>query len=137
MKKTYKAVLPRLHDIMTDIDRFSKAHGIAGKWQYRLRLVAEELIVNIIHYAYPDTEGNVYMELGMQDNTMVKMVIINTGIKFNPLESAAPDISAPIDRRQPGGLGIMMAQTLASRINYQFRDKKNIITVFMEIAPDE
>ena len=137
MKSTYKAVLPQLKAIMADMDKFSAAHKIAGKWQHRLRLVAEELIVNIIHYAYPDTEGNVYLELDMQDNTRIKMVIINTGIRFNPLEAALPDTNAPLDERQPGGLGIMMAHSLASRIDYQFHDQKNIITVFMEIKPDE
>ena len=50
-------------------------------------------------------------------------------LSFNPLRHADPDISADIDHRGIGGLGILMVKKMMDDVSYEYADGRNILTV--------
>lgn len=101
----------------------------------RIVLASEEAVVNVIHYAYPDTEGDVEIQVRELDGDAgIEIVVRDRGIAFNPLERDAPDITAPVEDRPIGGLGIFMVQQIMDSVRYERRGDENILTMAKRLA---
>jgi len=104
--------------------------GIDKKTIYQLRLACEEVIVNVINYAYPNHQGNVTISYELsEDKCDLVILISDSGVPFNPLEKAEPDINLPIEERQIGGLGIFMVRNIMDTVEYIRQDGSNILTL--------
>jgi anti-sigma regulatory factor (Ser/Thr protein kinase) len=107
-----------------------KQAGIDKKILYQLRLACEEVVVNVINYAYPDDGGSMKVSYNFQHETgELEVIISDSGIPFNPLERDDPDISIPMEDRQIGGLGIFMVRTVMDSLEYAREDGRNILTM--------
>ena len=85
-------------------------------------LVAEELLVNVFSYAYPEGfEGEAAVSLDVvnfdgEDKLVFK--VIDWGAPFNPFEEApVPDLTLDIDSRPVGGLGIFLIKQVSEKQN--------------------
>ena len=94
----------------------------------KLRLISEEIIVNAINYAYPDTRGSILIEGEAFYDEKLVVTIKNSGIPFNPLEKESPDTTLPLEERTVGGLGIFLAIKMADTIEYRYENGENILS---------
>jgi anti-sigma regulatory factor (Ser/Thr protein kinase) len=106
--------------------------GLADDTVSELELVLEEVLVNIISYAY-DAEGvgTVHVSATV-DDARVSLEFRDRGAAFNPLEKAEPDLDADIHDRPIGGLGIFLVNQLSTSVGYERRNGENILTVVRE-----
>ena len=99
---------------------------------YKIDLAAEEIFVNIAHYAYkdklPEEGGSVRLNCSMENDTLT-MIFKDTGIPFNPLAKADPDITLSAEERKIGGLGIFLTKKYMDSIDYKYEDGANILTM--------
>ena len=51
------------------------------------------------------------------------------GVEYNPLEKKDPDIKLDVNDREVGGPGIHMVKKIMDRVEYVYKDKKNILTL--------
>lgn len=60
-----------------------------------------------------------------------QMVIhfIDFGTPYNPLQKEDPDITLSAERRQIGGLGILMVKKIMDHLSYRYVGRKNILTL--------
>ena len=99
----------------------------------RLQLAVEEAVVNVIDYAYPiGTDGEISVKM-MSDGSIIKFVITDSGIAFDPtlIDKVDPTLSA--EERQVGGLGIHLVRGLMDTINYEREEGKNILTLIKKL----
>jgi sigma-B regulation protein RsbU (phosphoserine phosphatase) len=95
----------------------------------QLRLAVEEAVVNVIDYAYPvGIEGDVTIKV-MSDNRCLKVIIVDSGVAFDPTAKEKTDITLSAEERQIGGLGILLVRELMDTINYERTDGQNILTL--------
>ena len=100
------------------------------KTQMHLALVTEEIFVNISSYAYTESIGQVTIQTEIENNPRsVKIIFIDNGIEYNPLENEMPDINLSVEEREIGGLGIFLVRKIVDEIEYRYEDTKNILTV--------
>ncbi|HKJ75712.1 MAG TPA: ATP-binding protein, partial [Gammaproteobacteria bacterium] len=85
-----------------------------------LRLILEELLVNIARHGYRDRAGRpIRLEFAVTEGA-VRIVVEDEAPPFNPLADApAPDLESDLENREPGGLGIFLVQSLADRAEYR------------------
>jgi anti-sigma regulatory factor (Ser/Thr protein kinase) len=95
-------------------------------------LVMEEVLVNVINYAYPKGEGKIEVECLAEGPGRFRVTVRDWGVPFNPLDQAAPDLSTDISSRQVGGLGIYLVKQMARRQTYEYRDGGNVLTLWFE-----
>ena len=99
---------------------------------YKIDLAAEEIFVNIAHYAYkdklPEEGGKVWLNCSMENDTLT-MIFKDTGIPFNPLAKADPDITLSAEERKIGGLGIFLTKKYMDSIDYKYETGANILTM--------
>lgn len=97
-----------------------EAHHLDSRAVQPLRLILEELLVNIARHGYEGRTGlPIRLEFVVADDT-VRVVVEDEAPPFNPLADApAPDLESDLENREPGGLGIFLVQSLADRAEYR------------------
>ena len=100
---------------------------------YKIDLAAEEIFVNIAHYAYkdklpPGETGTVILDCTMDDDTLC-MIFRDKGIPFDPLARPDPDITLSAQERSIGGLGIYLTKKYMDSVEYRYENNKNILTI--------
>lgn len=99
----------------------------------QLRLAVEEAVVNVIDYAYlAGTEGTVALRV-LYDGRSLKMMIIDSGIPFDPTAREKADTSLSAEDRQIGGLGILLVRELMDTINYERDNGQNVLTLIKHL----
>ena len=103
---------------------------------YKINLALDELITNLISYAYPDGgEHAIDLHLAYADGRLTA-VLVDDAAPFDPLsEVAAPDLDAPLDERPIGGLGLHFVRTLMDECAYQRDGERNRLTLIKHIKP--
>jgi serine/threonine-protein kinase RsbW len=95
----------------------------------KLEVVSEEILVNIIHYAYQDKIGKIEI-LWTEQKPLVHIRFKDFGAPFNPLVNEKPPIkSLSVDSKDIGGLGIFFIKNLVDKIEYRYESGANILTV--------
>ncbi len=103
-------------------------------------LVAEELLVNVFSYAYPDgTEGEAAISLGLTEDDGEEKLLFTVrdwGDAFNPFEEApVPDLSLDIEGRPIGGLGIFLIKQVSEKQFWSYEDGTNYIRILFGKTP--
>ena len=107
---------------------------IASEWNipnniiFNINLALEEIISNIIFYAFDDkSDHEILIEAKLFDNDL-QILIEDDGKTFNLLEAPAlTDLNAGIEERNIGGLGLHFAKTLMDNIDYKRDNNRNKI----------
>ena len=101
---------------------------------FALRLVCDELIVNVVSYAYPENVDG-YLDVEIEKTSSeITLRFKDGGKPFNPLERKMPDINAPLEERQIGGLGIFLTIKQMDSVNYEYTNGENVLTVKKTIS---
>jgi anti-sigma regulatory factor (Ser/Thr protein kinase) len=93
--------------------------GVPGDTAFKLALVLEEAVANVIHHAFTDTATphRVAVELAIEPDRVCALVIDN-GRAFDPSNAPEADIGLPLEERDPGGLGIRLIRQMMDRVDY-------------------
>ena len=98
-----------------------------------IRLVTEELVMNIVDYAYPDGDND-FLDVEIErDEKHITLRFCDGGVPFNPLEQPSPDISLPMEQRRIGGLGLLIVIKKMDSVTYEYTDGKNVLTCNKDI----
>ncbi|MGO4391371.1 ATP-binding protein [Variovorax sp. M-6] len=88
-----------------------------------LQLIVEEACVNVMHHAYPAGQGGpLTLEVRIVDHGGPRRIVLtleDRGRPFDPLSAAPVDVTAAIEARAPGGLGVHLIRQLSDRQHYQ------------------
>lgn len=104
---------------------------------FTFRLVLEELLVNIVNYAYPpDVDGEVTIDVDNVEGCVV-IRLTDRGVPFDPLARETPDTTLPLEQRPIGGLGIFLVREMMDTVDYEYTDGCNVLTVTKRVAPAE
>ncbi len=119
--------LPELDQVRSEVERFLECSAIGGREAYQIQLALDELITNVILYAY-ENQGGHFIDLSLVHCPgFVEAVLQDDGKPFNPLLVPEPDVCAPVDSRKPGGLGIHFVKKTMDELAYKRKDGKNIL----------
>lgn len=134
---TVPATLENLQKVFSFIEATLPVRYSAQK--SNIELVAEELLVNVFSYAYPEGHGKaeIMLEEASGENAgMLSFCIKDWGKPFNPFSEAPdPDLTSGIESRPIGGLGVFLIRQLTEKQTYRFEDDCNVIEVFFADKP--
>lgn len=102
--------------------------NLAEKTKKQLLIAADEIFTNIAGYGYPCAGGTAEVQVEIEVPTRrLRLTFFDSGVAYNPLENAAPDVSKPLSERCPGGLGIFMVKKLMDSVRYQRENGQNVL----------
>ena len=103
--------------------------------QGSIDLAVEEIFMNIVNYAYTSKGGNIALYILIVDKEVV-IRFEDTGIPYNPLEKADPDLDEALINREIGGLGVFLVQKLMDKLSYKRLENRNILTMRKKIQKE-
>ena len=107
-----------VRQIADALDAFCRDARVPEDIAWRLRVAVDEIVANVVAYAAAGpTPPDIDVEF-CREADRVEITIADTGVPFDPLRSPAPDTTAPLAKRQPGGLGIMLVKSLMDEVLY-------------------
>lgn len=127
-KLHYTKVKGRAGEIIEDIlavETFSTQQEM----MFTFNLVCEEIVTNVVNYAYPDDSDGPLTIVVDETDDAVELTFIDNGIPFNPLAKDPPDTSLPPEKRPIGGLGIFLVKQMMDDVAYRYVDGRNVFTV--------
>ena len=131
---TVEATVENLPNVMKFIDSKLEEISCAKKSQNQIQTAVEELFVNIAHYAYPGEIGLAEIRFEyIEKERAVEISFADQGIPYDPLKKPNPDITLSADERAVGGLGIYMVKKLMDDFRYEYKDSRNINTIYKRI----
>lgn len=121
--------LPELERVHAEVENFLERCGVAGRDSYHIRLALDELVTNVICYAYNGEGGQCIEVLLVCCPGIVDVILTDAGKPFNPLLAPEPDMNAPAEIRRIGGLGIHFVRKTMDELHYERKDGKNILRI--------
>ncbi|GHV82825.1 histidine kinase [Spirochaetia bacterium] len=118
-------IVSLLNDIFEDED-------CPDEERFKIELAVEEIFVNIADYAYENIKGNVDVTIQIKTENDIKTIeitFIDGGKPFDPLLHEDPNISLPPEKREIGGLGIMLMKKNMDSVSYSFVNNSNKTTL--------
>lgn len=104
--------------------------------RYRIMLCTEEIVVNIVNYAYNNGNGFIEVSTHVDDEGILTISFKDAGVRFNPLDVEDPDITLGVEERPVGGLGIFMCKKLMDSVNYEYSHGCNHFSMTINIKKD-
>lgn len=123
---TTDALLENLDAVIAFAEDRAEQFGLDTKEKFGLLIAIEEAFVNVCHYAYPKTPGNVSVSCG-SDNEAFVVEISDQGEPFDVLSLPDPDVTADIMDREIGGLGVFFIRKLTNDVSYRREEGQNIL----------
>jgi len=117
-------------DIMAQfIEEIGEELGLEMELLMSLNLVMEEMVSNIIFYAYPEgTEGTIDIAVE-SDGKELTFFLNDYGREFDPTKKADPDLNINPAERDIGGMGIFIVRNIMDSVTYQRLGGKNMLTL--------
>ena len=116
------------------IDRIAEENDLDPSLAMSLNLAIEEAATNAIMYAYPKgTEGNIELGAVAEEGGRLVFTLADKGKPFDPTKIPEADISAPVEDRPIGGLGIHLVRNIMDSISYKRLEGKNVLTMIKNI----
>lgn len=129
LEKRFPATQDALPDILGWVEETS-SQFLPFEKALNMQLAVEEAIVNVVSYAYKNTNDEPFVTIKfIDDETALTLVIDDSGKCFNQLELTAYDYNADVETRQIGGLGRPFILTFTDKQGYEYIKGHNILTL--------
>lgn len=119
--------IAELERLKAFIDAFCELEGVPEATCCQMQVALEELVLNTIkHGGCEPKKGAIRLAIRREGNK-VRVVLSDSGIRFNPLEAPSPDLTGNLRDRPLGGLGIHLVRHLMPSIRYERRENRNYL----------
>jgi anti-sigma regulatory factor (Ser/Thr protein kinase) len=135
IKLSIKNEMSELEDLYGTVNQFLESHNTPHRSGYATHLALEELVVNVIRYAFIDEDEHIIdIGLGVFGEQIV-LEIKDSGQPFDPRE--APPHDPHVEDLQVGGLGLTLVLDMVNELTYRREGDKNHVRVIVQIRDEE
>ena len=114
------------------VDEFAARHHFSNEVVVALNVSLDEILNNIISYAYEDTAHHeIVVRLALRGGS-VEASVEDDGKPFDPLAAPAPDLTSSL--REPGGVGLHFVRNLTDELTYTRRDRINQLRLMKRLG---
>ena len=124
------ARLENLGSLLKSIMSTASGEGFSGPRLNHIEITAEEAIVNMCNYAYPEGSGDVEVRCKEDDDSFI-IEIVDSGVPFDVTSLAEPDTTAGLSERNVGGLGIFFMKKMMDDVQYMRENDRNVLCLVL------
>jgi serine phosphatase RsbU (regulator of sigma subunit)/anti-sigma regulatory factor (Ser/Thr protein kinase)/HAMP domain-containing protein len=121
--------LGELAQVTAAMERIGAEHAIPARALTQLQVALDEVLSNIIKYAWPHGGAHDIRVRFALAAGEVKIEVIDDGTMFDPLRAAAPERTPPMQRPRQGGVGIHLVKQLVDEIDFARIGDRNHLTL--------
>ena len=129
--KNHLAELDRMGRLLHD---FGLRHALPERTVFELTLALDEILTNVISYAYDDAgEHEILVHVSL-DGFDLRIQVEDDGRPFDPLTVPPPDTDLPLEERPIGGLGVHLVRRVSDGLEYRRESDRNVLVVSKRVA---
>ena len=122
-----------LERLAQEVTRFCRDNDLDEDIEFDLNLAFDELFVNAVKHGGCK---------GMKEAARVRVELLEDGVRaqfsdrgaeFDPTEVAAPDLTAPLNARPAGGLGLHLVRNTMEDVQYRREGGWNHVTMWRPV----
>lgn len=118
-----------LQKVASFVDEIAEEMNLSDELHMNLGLVLEEMVSNVIFYAYPEgTEATIEL-VAESDGKSLTFLLSDRGREFDPTQMESNDMDANPAERPLGGMGIFIVKNIMNHVSYQRLDGRNLLTM--------
>jgi len=126
------ATMENLSDLMRFVTDLLTKNGFPEQRALEIEMAAEEVLVNIIRYAYSEgSPGDVELRGRVVSEDEFMLEFEDGGVPFDPTSIPPPEVNLSLSRREPGGLGFFLVRKMVNEVRYRRERNRNILTFLM------
>jgi anti-sigma regulatory factor (Ser/Thr protein kinase) len=108
-----------LSSIRRFVEEVGEDLGIPERALYELELAVDEACANVIEHGYQGAGGKIEIQIQAL-NGGVQVVIRDWGQPFDPESIPTPDVTAPLETRPVGGVGLFLMRKVMTQVQFAF-----------------
>ena len=125
-----KASHDKLELVEKAIDQMAERESWPEELVFKVKLVVEELGLNIIDHGYGNDESKELEFRLVAEEGAVRIEFVDEARPFDPLtDTPMPDTAAGIEDRQIGGLGVFLVREMMDEVEYSRDGNRNRLTL--------
>ena len=125
LRLTIETKLDEMERLSTAIEDVGRDDDWPPDLTFQVNLALEELWLNVVNHGHSGGFHEVEIELTSEAEALT-IEITDDGKPFNPLnEALAPDVTASLEDRSVGGLGLHLVRTLMDELRYRREGGRN------------
>ncbi len=116
--------LSEINRMAQALESFGRSCALSEKTLSELNLILEEIVTNIISYAYDDDKPHQIGVSAVSDGVELSIEVEDDGRPFDPLQVDLP-CNQSLEEMRIGGVGLRLIRGLTSSITYDRKEGKN------------
>jgi anti-sigma regulatory factor (Ser/Thr protein kinase) len=111
--------------------------GLDEQMIYELQLAVDEACSNVIKHGYGGRGGEIEVAIEPTEDG-IKVMVRDWGSSFDPDAVPTPDVTAPLENRKLGGLGLFLMRKTMDDVRFEFdRQQGNTLTMMKRRRKEE
>jgi anti-sigma regulatory factor (Ser/Thr protein kinase) len=135
LKLAIRNQMSELKNVTAALAQFLDAHRVPQRAAYAVNLAIDELVVNVMRYAYVDDDEHIIdLELAIQGEQVI-LCIVDDGRPFDPRTGPSLDLNA--EEREAGGLGLLLVLDMVDVLKYERVEDRNCVEVRVHLFGED
>lgn len=119
--------LKELAALIEKASAFLESQSLPGPAFYKANLVLEEVLTNIVKYAFEDASAHEISVLLAVNDADLMIRFVDDGREFDPLAVPPPVMKESLEESSEGGLGVYLVRKTVNSIEYYRDQSKNVL----------
>ncbi len=132
MSARFRRDVDALGEVFELVEAFFSREALSASLRFPVDLALEEVFTNFVKYN-ADAPSDIGVSLRRDRDELVVSVTDFEASPFDLTKLPPPDVSAPLDARRPGGLGIHLVNSVMDRVEYEHGDKRSTVTLYKRL----
>ncbi|MBC8160054.1 MAG: anti-sigma factor antagonist [Roseiflexaceae bacterium] len=129
------ATLDSLELVNSFITRATAQVGLDDHAAWQVQLAVDEAVTNVIQHGYAErSPGTIDLSWQVVEDQL-EIRLRDHGQYFDPQSIPAPDVTSPLEERQPGGLGFFLMQKLMDDLHFEHNPREGNLLVMLKHIP--
>lgn len=116
--------------------RFLAHHDMSETVGAGLEIALDEILTNQVTYGYRDGSRREILVWMRVEPDLLTVEVRDDGEPFNPLDVSKPDLTAELEDRHIGGLGMHFVVSLLDKVTYRRKDGWNVLVLEKRLGTD-
>lgn len=140
-EKSDKPDMDKMKDFADFVEEVLEENGISMKTVMKIQMTVDEIYSNICYYSGAEEvtvgirveESSDQKDRRYKESRVKKEITLyfeDDGMPYNPLERPDPDVEKLLEQRKEGGLGIYLVKKRMDRVEYEYINERNKLTVY-------
>lgn len=131
MHKKFLRSYESLEAIYEFTEEILASRDLSQSIKFPVHFAMEELFTNMVKYN-PDNANDILLDVSTDDEGITVRLTDYDVDAFDVTATRQVDVSAPLDQRKPGGLGLHLIQKMVDSLKYEYSDRQSTVTFTKE-----